>query len=280
MHEALSPALASSDVTPRMVTRRRSLARGAHVRTMTCVLLLVCALQSLVAQAQPVTSSGASSAPASDPALERSLAVEVERYVEADRAAPPPPCQVLFIGSSSIVKWKPMLAADMAPLPVINRGFGSSHIEYVNRWFNELVAPYRPRAIVFYAGENDIDAGKSVDRVIADFDAFMALKTGKLGDTPVYFISIKPSKRRFDELARQSQVNAAIQARSRQRSDLHYIDVAAPMLENGKPKDIFEADDLHMTAKGYAIWTRLVRAALMPNAEAQARRCRAGAANR
>ncbi len=98
---------------------------------------------------------------AADPALERSLGAEVEQFVRADRVSPPPPCRVLFVGSSSIVKWKETLASDMAPMPVIDRGFGGSHIEYVNRWFDEIVAPYRPRAIVFYAGENDIDAGKS-----------------------------------------------------------------------------------------------------------------------
>jgi hypothetical protein len=46
------------------------------------------------------------------------------------------------------------------------------------------------------------------------------------------------------------------------------------MLENGKLKDVFESDGLHMTAAGYAIWTRLVRAALLPSTEAEARRCR------
>src|SRR5207253_1447860 len=133
------------------------------------------------------------------------------QFVRADRVSPPPPCQVLFVGSSSIVKWKETLASDMAPMPVIDRGFGGSHIEYVNRWFDEIVAPHRPRAIVFYAGENDIDAG-------------------------------------------------------------------TPMLENGRPKDIFVADGLHMSAAGYAIWTREVRAALLPDTESEARRCaRAGA---
>jgi len=54
--------------------------------------------------------------------------------------------------------------------------------------------------------------------------------------------------------------------------------VVTPMLENGRPKDIFVADGLHMSAAGYAIWTREVRAALLPNAESEARRCaRAGA---
>ena len=208
------------------------------------------------------------------PPLEQELGAEVDRYVKADQVARPAPCQVLFVGSSSIVNWRDSLAADMAPMPVINRGFGGSHIEYVNRWFDQIVAPYRPRAIVFYAGENDIDAGKSVDRVVADFDAFMARKTQVLGKTPVYFISLKPSRLRFAQLPLQSQVNAALRARAGERRDLHYIDVVSPMLENGKPKDIFRADGLHMTPEGYVIWTAAVRAALLPNTEAEARSCR------
>ncbi len=211
-------------------------------------------------------------APNSD--LERSLADEVERFVAADRVAPPDVCQVLFVGSSSIVKWKPTLAADMAPIPVINRGFGSSHIEYVNRWFDDIVAPYRPRAIVFYAGENDLDAGKSVERVVADFDAFLARKTQALGDTPVYFISVKPSKLRFAQFALQTRVNDAIKSRLSRRPDLHYLDVVTPMLENGKPRDLFVADGLHMRPEGYAIWTQIVRAALLPNTDAEERSCR------
>src|SRR3989440_11416624 len=158
--------------------------------------------------------AGAQTQPAADPVLERALGAEIDRFLEADRAAPPAACQVLFVGSSSIVKWRGSLAADMAPMPVIDRGFGGSHIEYVNRWFDEIVAPYRPRAIVFYAGENDIDAGKSVARGVADFDAFMARKTQVLGRTPVYFISLKPSKLRFAQFTLQSQVNGAIRARA------------------------------------------------------------------
>lgn len=142
-----------------------------------------------------IAHAGAQTVP--NPTLEKELGAEVARFVEADRVAPPAPCQVLFVGSSSIVKWKETLAADMAPMPIINRGFGGSHIEYVNRWFDQIVAPYRPRAIVFYDGENDIDAGKSVQRVVADFDEFMRRKTQALGETPVYFISLKPSKLRL-----------------------------------------------------------------------------------
>jgi hypothetical protein len=227
-----------------------------------CVFALMLLAASVVAQTAPALT------------LEQELGVEVDRFVEADRAAPPAPCQVLFVGSSSIVKWKESLASDMTPIPVINRGFGGSHTEHVNRWFDELVAPYRLRAIVFYEGENDIDAGKSVDKVVADFDEFMARKTQVLGKTPVYFISLKPSKLRFAQLSLQSQVNDAIRSRASHRADLHYIDVVSPMLENGRPKDIFSSDGLHMTPQGYAIWTRAVRAAMLPNTEAEERSCR------
>jgi lysophospholipase L1-like esterase len=212
--------------------------------------------------------------PVQNTLLEWELRTEVNRFVEADRASPPQPCQVLFIGSSSIVKWKDTLAADMAPIPVINRGFGGSHIEHVNRWFDEIVAPYRPRAIVFYAGENDIDAGKPVGQVVADFDEFMLRKTRALGSTPVYFISLKPSKLRFAQLPRQSQVNDAIRARAAARPDLHYIDVVGPMLDDGRPRDVFGPDGLHMNRQGYEIWTRIVRAALLPDAAELERTCR------
>jgi hypothetical protein len=240
---------------------------------MTCVRSnLVLRLALYAALAVPINLAGAQATKA--PTLEQELGTEVARFVEADRIAPPAPCQVLFVGSSSIVKWRETLAADMAPMPVINRGFGGSHIEYVNRWFDQIVAPYRPRAIVFYAGENDIDAGKSVGRVVADFDEFMQRKRQALGKTPVYFISLKPSKSRFAEFALQTQVNDAIRAEAHRSPDLHYIDVVPSMLDSGKPKDIFVADGLHMNAAGYHIWTRAVRAALLPNTNSEARTCR------
>jgi hypothetical protein len=159
--------------------------------------LVLCAFAVTLSTAR----AGAQAPPPPAPMLEQELATEVDRFVEADRVAPPASCQVLFVGSSSIVKWKETLAADMAPMPVVNRGFGGSHIAHVNRWFNQIVVRYRPRAIVFYAGENDIDAGKSVEGVVADFDEFMARKTQALGKTPVYFISLKPSKSRFAQIS-------------------------------------------------------------------------------
>ena len=202
---------------------------------------------------------------AAAPSAPAPFASEIDAFVQADRARPSPPCAVLFVGSSSIRLWR-TLEQDMAPLPVVNRGFGGSSIVDVNRYFEPLVTPHRPRAIVLYAGENDIDAGRTPAQTTEAFRRFLALKTQRLGDVPVYFIALKPSKLRWAQRPRQAAVNAAVEALAARRDDLHFIDVAPSMLEDGRPREIFEADGLHMTADGYAIWTRLVRPVLEADA--------------
>jgi len=186
---------------------------------------------------------------------------EIVKFAEQDRESPPPSCPVLFVGSSSIRLWT-SLAQDMAPLPVINRGFGGSKISEVNSYFDRIVTPYRPRAIVFYAGENNIDANEAPEAVAEQFRQFMALKRQRLGKTPVFYISAKPSKLRFNQFARQTELNNAVRSFVASSSDLTYIDVVAPMLVNGQPRDIYVQDGLHMSPAGYAIWTGLVREAL------------------
>ena len=90
----------------------------------------------------------------------------------------------------------------------------------------------------------------------------MELKRQRLGKTPVFYISAKPSKLRFNQFARQTELNDAVRSLAASSSDLTYIDVVAPMLVDGQPRDIYVQDGLHMSPAGYAIWTGLVRDAL------------------
>ena len=183
---------------------------------------------------------------------------EIARFAELDRATPPKPCGFLFTGSSSIRFWR-TLDQDMAPHRVNNRGFGGSQIADVTLYFDQVVTPYRPRAIFFYAGDNDINARRTPDQVVADFQAFMDRKDKALGATKVYFIALKPSKSRWDQFGEQSRANAGIKALADRRADLDYVDVVPAMLAGGEPKDIFVGDGLHMTPAGYGLWTEVVR---------------------
>ena len=84
----------------------------------------------------------------------------------------------------------------MAPLPVINRGFGGSQLAHVVHFAERVVLRYRPRAVVLYAGDNDLDerTGKSAEDVVRDFEAFVGLVHGAVPDARIYYVSIKPSR--------------------------------------------------------------------------------------
>lgn len=223
-------------------------------------LVLLAAL-SLAACTSAGTVPDASPAIAAELPADAPFRDEILRFAELDRESPPPECPVLFVGSSSIRLWS-TLKKDMAPLPVLNRGFGGSTIAQSTMYFDRIVAPYRPRAIVLYAGENDLNDGQTPDAVAAEFRRFLEMKRARLSKTPVFYISAKPSKQRFGQFARQSELNAAIRQLAASSTDLTFIDVVTPMLRDGQPQDLYVEDGLHMNAAGYAIWRSLVRQAL------------------
>jgi lysophospholipase L1-like esterase len=208
----------------------------------------------------------------------------IAAFEAADKTAMPPKCAILFVGSSTVRFWD-SLKTDFPTRTVINRGFGGSTVWEVDAYFDRVVAPYHPKAIVFYAGDNDLSdtparegvaahVGRSPDTVYADFAHFMALKDKALGATPVWFISIKPSKLRWDIQDKMTAVNLKVKALADKRDDLAYIDVVPAMLKpDGTPKDIFREDRLHMTPEGYQLWAPIVNKALDVGQKAKAPGC-------
>lgn len=182
------------------------------------------------------------------------FASEIYTFLVQDELFEPTKCRTVFTGSSSIRFWL-TLEDDFPALAPLNRGFGGSQITEVIGYFDILLARHQPREIVFYAGENDLNAGASPAEVAARFEVFMGLKDRQLGDAPVYFLSVKPSYDRLDELAAQAETNALIEAYAKTRDDLIYVDIATPMMDSDVPKQIFISDQLHMNLDGYAIWT-------------------------
>ena len=191
---------------------------------------------------------------------------EIADFEEQDRANPPAPGAVLFTGSSSIRMWS-TLAQDMQPLRVLNRGFGGSHIDHVNYFAPRIVLPYRPCAVVLYAGDNDLSegTGKTPESVLADFEHFVSIVHGAWPDVPVYFLSIKPSRLRWDRWPLMREANARIGDFARATPGVEYVDVATPMLsEKGLPRaELFAFDGLHLNARGYALWTSILKPLLL-----------------
>ena len=190
-------------------------------------------------------------------------AAAIQKFTEADKTNPPPRDAVVFVGSSSIVKWT-SLAQDFPGHTVINRGFGGSQLEDSVFYADRIVTPYRPRTVVLYAGDNDLNAGKTPEAVSADFKAFVAKVHARLPQTRVVYIAVKPSPSRWKIKDKGEQTNALIKAECAKDSRLRFVDIWQPMLnEKGEPRpELFVKDMLHMNEAGYRVWAPLVAAAL------------------
>ena len=165
---------------------------------------------------------------------------------------------VLFVGSSSIRMWRTQ--ESFAKLGVINRGFGGSQISDVNRFAKRIVLKYEPRLIVFYAGDNDIAAGKRPEQVLKDYTAFIKIVHDALPRTPIIYMAIKPSGSRWSLWPKMDKANSVIRQLCVKDTRLFFVDGASPLLgENGEPDDKFYLDDkLHLSADGYKVWTKLL----------------------
>ena len=184
----------------------------------------------------------------------------IAAFEAADRAHAPARDSILFIGSSSIEHWK-SLAADFPEVSVINRGFGGSAISDSTFFADRIVAPYHARAIVMYAGDNDLQEGSSPEQVCDDFAAFVRKARAVDPGVPIAFIAIKPSLARVALLPEIRQANTLVRAYAATQQGVTYLDVFTPMLgKNGGPQpDLFGEDGLHMNRKGYLLWISVIK---------------------
>ncbi|MET0254827.1 MAG: SGNH/GDSL hydrolase family protein [Luteibacter sp.] len=194
---------------------------------------------------------------------------DIQAFEATDKSNPPPANAVLFVGSSSIRFWK-SLASDFPAYRVINRGFGGSDMDDATAFADRIVAPYKPAAIVVYAGDNDLQNGDTPEQVRDDFAAFVGKVRASQPNVPIAFISIKPSVARLNLLPNIQAANKLISTWAMGQKSVAFLDVAPAMVDaQGQPKpDLFIEDGLHMNPKGYALWVAQVRPWLTDHAAA------------
>jgi lysophospholipase L1-like esterase len=185
---------------------------------------------------------------------------DIRAFEATDRTNPPPKGAIVFVGSSSIRMWH-TLAQDFPEFTVINRGFGGSELADSVAFADRIILPCRPRQVVVYAGDNDIAAGKSPARVLADFQAFEHKIHTALPKCRVTFIAIKPCPSRWQFVKQIREANDLVKAAAQQARETEFVDVFTPMLGvDGRPRGEWFANDLlHLNRRGYALWVRLLR---------------------
>ncbi len=183
----------------------------------------------------------------------------MQEFAEADAKAPPAKGGIVFVGSSSIRLWN--LEKSFPGLPAINRGFGGSQLPDSVRHVERLVLRHAPKTVVLYAGDNDLAAGRTPAQVVDDFKTFVAKVHEALPQAHIAFVAIKPSLARWALIAKVREANAGVRTVCDSDDRLGYIDVDGPMMGyDARPRaDLFVADGLHLSEKGYALWTVLTR---------------------
>ena len=189
----------------------------------------------------------------------------IQHFETMDSKNNPPQDAIVCVGSSSMRGWRDSIKEDLAPLTVIPRGFGGSNMNDLLYYTDRIVLSYKPRAIVIYEGDNDIEQGIGPKKIRDTFRFFVTKVHGELPTCRIYCLSIKPSIKRWNMWPQMKEANILLAAECAKDKRLTYVDVASGMLDgNGNPlKTIYQDDDLHMTRDGYMVWKDAVRPVLL-----------------
>lgn len=184
---------------------------------------------------------------------------EIQEFKKADKQTPPPENAILFVGSSSFAMWKDV--QDYFPgYPIINRGFGGSGLNDAIEYEDDIIAPYNPKQVVIYSGENDIAGNITANDVVQRFTTLFNMIRRDLPDVNIVYISIKPSPSRQKFMPVMESANARIKKFLGGQKNTAFVDIYTKMLDaSGSPRpELFLDDMLHMKPAGYEIWKEAI----------------------
>jgi lysophospholipase L1-like esterase len=189
--------------------------------------------------------------------------IELFKEFDAKNALPKDPA--LFVGSSTIMKWR---TAEAFPgFSVINRGFGGSVIEDVDYYYRDVIGKYHPSAILFYC-DNDVTGGQSGDAAFALTMKIYSRVRADFPKVPFVFLSMKHAPNSAfagpDEPKAIDRFNDLAKAEAQKDPLFKYFDMDAPVLDaKGKVQpDLFQ-DGEHFNDKGYALINPALRKLLV-----------------
>lgn len=186
----------------------------------------------------------------------------IQSFEQQTERKQPAPGAVLGYGSSSIRLWRPYWKEDFEPLTMIGRGFGGSNMFDALHYASRVVLPLRPRAILFYSGDNDLTTdGVAPEGVLATFLQMIKRVSAALPSTRWYVLSIKPSIACADLWPTVEKTNALLEQACAENEKLIYLDITAAMRgADGQPRpELYVEDQHHLSREGYHVWAEAIR---------------------
>lgn len=180
---------------------------------------------------------------------------------------------IVFYGSSSIRLWN-SIADDMAPWPVIKRGFGGAKLPDAIYYADRLLGPHlgadnpnRCKAVAIFVA-NDI-SGFSEDDVSAKvvgerFARLLAWIRKQDANIPVFWIEVTPTESRWKVWSKIQAATQAVLIEIDKDPNTWFIPTSGAFLgPDQRPlSNLFKADQLHLNQSGYQIWSALIKSQL------------------
>jgi lysophospholipase L1-like esterase len=190
---------------------------------------------------------------------------EIVRFEIADRTDTLPDNAVLFYGSASINLWE-SIEDDMAPYPVIQRGYRGAALHDAAYYAERVLTPHDYAALVLYIG-NDIlgNAGdKSPDEMAALFQEIIKVSKKHRPKAPIFFVEITHVPARADLVDQIDAANRRMQAVCKKPRRVYFIPTRDLYLDadNEVKSYLFRADRIHQNDEGYALWTERIKSVL------------------
>jgi len=187
---------------------------------------------------------------------------DIEKFEQLDKSEKYPDDAILFAGSSSIRFWA-SLEEDMSPYHVIQCGYGGAKLSdfavYAQRIFN----PHKCKAIVIFVANDITGTGqdKTPEEVATLFRNVLRTIRKLHPATPVFWIEITPTASRWKVWPEIQKANSLIKKICDNQKNTYFIKTDFAFLsENGLPNnELFRDDKLHLTEKGYAVWTEIIK---------------------
>lgn len=214
--------------------------------------------------------------------------LEVKKYEETIlkyEARPVVEGKILFYGSSTFARCSAITKYTENPVleeevrmkdgsqAIVNHGFGGSSADDLLYYYDRMVRPYKPRAMVIFTGGNDAgfgySAADSLNIIATMIDWFQADFPG----APVYCMTIVPQLKKVGEVSyttrRRDEYNELLEDYCAEKEGVSVIRMQDAPCYFEKPEDqgdynkvweaVYHEDRGHLNAFGYSRFMDFIR---------------------
>lgn len=171
---------------------------------------------------------------------------------------------ILLAGSSTIDYWDTWQEDLGADVNAYNVGIGgTTTLDWIYA-YDKLISPFAPSKLVLFLGGNDVNNLGSGG--VETADRLMQILEKVHADFPsceIYYVLSLPCPNNYKNGEYTTEYGILIQTMKTYASQNDFftaIDMESQLTSNGNAiADYFKADNVHMTTKGYEVWTSIIR---------------------